>query len=249
VQGGVATRFQRSPTNSEGAFSSSSSPLAWLPVAAALLGTGWGSNQITPMLLVYRHTLALGTGTLEAMFGFYALGLIPGLLLAGPLSDARGRHDRGGKQRRLAALLKTLGMPPGTAADHLRYQLLHTTAAAVIEARRFNARDAMMVVHAFGGHGGGYDAYAEFADAIGATPERGHITLARDAGMVRLSVGWIDGVALSRGVATISRFGARDLECTDDVLNCLLRSGSHLCLARRLAGARTSTRGRGCAPG
>ena len=44
------------------------------------------------MLLVYRHTLGLGTGTLEAMFGFYALGLIPGLLLAGPLSDARGRR-------------------------------------------------------------------------------------------------------------------------------------------------------------
>lgn len=29
---------------------------------------------------------------LEAMFGLYALGLIPGLLLAGPLSDARGRR-------------------------------------------------------------------------------------------------------------------------------------------------------------
>ena len=66
--------------------------LLWLPVAAVLLGTGWGANQFTPMLLVYRQTLALGTGTLEAMFGLYALGLIPGLLLAGPLSDARGRR-------------------------------------------------------------------------------------------------------------------------------------------------------------
>ncbi|MGI8505375.1 MAG: hypothetical protein ACR2MK_00975 [Solirubrobacteraceae bacterium] len=66
--------------------------MAWLPVAAVLLGTGWGSNQITPMLLVYRHQLGLGTGTLEAMFGLYALGLIPGLLLAGPLSDAVGRR-------------------------------------------------------------------------------------------------------------------------------------------------------------
>jgi Major Facilitator Superfamily len=66
--------------------------LAWIPIAAVLLGTGWGANQFTPMLLVYRQTLALGTGTLEAMFGLYALGLIPGLLLAGPLSDARGRR-------------------------------------------------------------------------------------------------------------------------------------------------------------
>ncbi|HEY7690773.1 MAG TPA: MFS transporter [Gaiellaceae bacterium] len=65
---------------------------AWLPVAAALVGAGWASNQFTPMLLVYGRGLGLGTGTLEAMFGFYALGLIPGLLLAGPVSDARGRR-------------------------------------------------------------------------------------------------------------------------------------------------------------
>jgi MFS family permease len=67
-------------------------PAVWLPIAAILLGTGWGSNQFTPMLLVYSHALGLGTGTLEALFGAYALGLIPGLLLAGPLSDARGRR-------------------------------------------------------------------------------------------------------------------------------------------------------------
>jgi hypothetical protein len=65
----------------------------WLPVAAVLLGAGWGSNQFTPMLLVYHQKLGLTTGTLEAMFGAYALGLIPGLLLGGPLSDARGRRQ------------------------------------------------------------------------------------------------------------------------------------------------------------
>src|SRR5438477_521180 len=69
------------------------SRFAWLPVAAASMGAGWGSNQFTPMLLVYRQALGLGTGTLEAMFGFYALGLIPGLLLAAARSDARGRRN------------------------------------------------------------------------------------------------------------------------------------------------------------
>ena len=64
----------------------------WMAVAAVLVGAGWGSNQFTPMLLVYRHALGLGAGSLEAMFGVYALGLIPGLFLAGPLSDARGRR-------------------------------------------------------------------------------------------------------------------------------------------------------------
>ncbi|MGH9103477.1 MAG: MFS transporter [Acidimicrobiales bacterium] len=61
-------------------------------MALALCGIGWGSNQITPLLLVYGKTLGLGTGTLEALFGIYALGLIPALLLAGPVSDARGRR-------------------------------------------------------------------------------------------------------------------------------------------------------------
>jgi MFS family permease len=65
----------------------------WVRAGAALFGAAWGSNQFTPMLLVYRQQLGLSTGTLEALFGVYALGLIPGLLIAGPLSDARGRRS------------------------------------------------------------------------------------------------------------------------------------------------------------
>jgi Major Facilitator Superfamily len=64
----------------------------WMTMAAILVGAGWASNQFTPMLLVYRHALDLGAGSLDAMFAVYALGLIPGLFLAGPLSDARGRR-------------------------------------------------------------------------------------------------------------------------------------------------------------
>lgn len=61
-------------------------------MALLLTGVGWGSNQITPMLLVYQRTLSLSTGTVEAMFGVYALGLVPALLVTGPVSDARGRR-------------------------------------------------------------------------------------------------------------------------------------------------------------
>jgi hypothetical protein len=73
--------------------STPANPRAWLAPAAVLAGTGWGANQFAPMLLVYRHHLGLSTGTVEALFGVYALGLIPGLLLAGPISDARGRRQ------------------------------------------------------------------------------------------------------------------------------------------------------------
>jgi MFS family permease len=80
----------------------------WVPAAAVLVGTGWGSNQVTPMLLVYGQHLGLSGGTVEAMFGVYALGLIPGLLLAGPLSDARGR-------RRLAIAAASLSLAASVA--------------------------------------------------------------------------------------------------------------------------------------
>jgi len=72
--------------------SSRSAGRAWIPVAVVLGGIGWGSNQISPVLLVYSRTLGLGTGTLDALFGVYIVGLIPGLLLTGPISDARGRR-------------------------------------------------------------------------------------------------------------------------------------------------------------
>ena len=72
----------------------------WMAVAAVLVGAGWGSNQFTPMLLVYRDALGLSAGSLEAMFGVYALGLIPGLLLAGPLLGRQGAPPAGARPRR-----------------------------------------------------------------------------------------------------------------------------------------------------
>jgi MFS family permease len=67
-------------------------PVTLTAATAALFGVGWGANQFAPMLLVYHRDLGVGEATLEAMFGVYALGLIPGLLIGGPLSDRVGRR-------------------------------------------------------------------------------------------------------------------------------------------------------------
>jgi hypothetical protein len=42
---------------------------SWLPVGFAMLVVGWGANQFSPMLLVYRAQLGLSAGTLALLFG------------------------------------------------------------------------------------------------------------------------------------------------------------------------------------
>jgi MFS family permease len=60
-------------------------------VAVGICAVGWGANQFAPMLVWYREELHLSMATVQATFGMYSLGLVPGLLLGGPLSDRRGR--------------------------------------------------------------------------------------------------------------------------------------------------------------
>jgi hypothetical protein len=57
-----------------------------------MFAVGWGANQFSPMLIVYRHELRLSAGAVAGLFLVYALALIPGLLIGGPASDRFGRR-------------------------------------------------------------------------------------------------------------------------------------------------------------
>lgn len=65
-------------------------PLWWAAVAL-LFGAAFGTNVATPLLSIYRENLQLGPSDVNAIFGVYALGLAPSLLLGGPASDRYGR--------------------------------------------------------------------------------------------------------------------------------------------------------------
>ena len=69
-----------------------SAPAAWVRVAFVMFAVGWGANQFSPMLIVYRLVLGLGPGEIAGLFAIYAATLIPGLLAGGPLSDRFGRR-------------------------------------------------------------------------------------------------------------------------------------------------------------
>src|ERR1700721_3790393 len=65
---------------------------AWVRIAFAMFAVGWGANQFSPMLIVYRHELRLSTGAVAGLFLVYALTLIPGVFIGGPASDRFGRR-------------------------------------------------------------------------------------------------------------------------------------------------------------
>ena len=67
-------------------------PASWTRVAFAMFSVGWGANQFSSMLVVYRHALGLGAGVIAGLFAIYAVALVPGLLVGGPASDRFGRR-------------------------------------------------------------------------------------------------------------------------------------------------------------
>lgn len=64
-----------------------------LPAVLVLLfATGWAANHFTAMLPVLASSEGLGRAALDGAFGIYAVGLLPGLLGGGSLSDRLGRR-------------------------------------------------------------------------------------------------------------------------------------------------------------
>ncbi|MCR3750301.1 MFS transporter [Lentzea californiensis] len=70
---------------------------AWARPAAAVFVVGWGANMFASLLHAYTH---LSGTQANGLFGAYALGLIPALLIAARVSDRVGR-----RRALLAALL------------------------------------------------------------------------------------------------------------------------------------------------
>jgi MFS family permease len=65
---------------------------SWIAVAAAMFCCGWGGNQFTPLLVMYRETAGYSVLTVDEFLGAYVVGLAPALLIVGGLSNRYGRR-------------------------------------------------------------------------------------------------------------------------------------------------------------
>lgn len=95
-----------------------------------------------------------------------------------------------GKRARLKFLCETLGLaqePP----LQIRYQLLHRAVSAVLEARQFNARYAMMIVHSFSPEKAWLADYEAFLELFGVSARPGQLVELPGVPMLRLFAGWV----------------------------------------------------------
>ena len=105
-------------------------------------------------------------------------------------------HDMGGKKVRLKFLCEVLQLDVNK-IDHIRYQLLHRTASAIIEAKKFNARNALMLVHAFKKTKENYDqSFRDYGQYLGLFRAKGKpdsIVRGGNIDGINLYFGWVKG--------------------------------------------------------
>jgi hypothetical protein len=77
-----------------------------------------------------------------------------------------GNDPSNGKLERLEFLISDLQLNQDEVLN-IRYQLLHRTVSAMLEAKNINAPNALMLVHSFSDSYLGFEDYLEFARLLG----------------------------------------------------------------------------------
>jgi hypothetical protein len=98
-----------------------------------------------------------------------------------------------GKAKRIEYILSLLGI--SSVSDTTRYQLLHRTASAIIEAHRFNAAHAVMLVHSFSQSSEWFQDYAAFVSLMGGSAAEDSIVSVGSRSGVSLHLAWVRGNA------------------------------------------------------
>lgn len=156
------------------------------------------------LLLAFpEHQVALPGGSRPSQNDIWVLARAGGNLVSiavegkvaepfGPTLEEWFGDASPGKSSRLKYLCGELGLPeelPGT----VRYQLLHRSVSALIEARRFGAQHAVMLVHSFSQSHQWLEDYTAFAALLGAKATVNQVVSVGQRGGVELHLGWVCG--------------------------------------------------------
>jgi len=160
-------------------------------------------HSVEFLLGIPEYQVPLPGGSTASQNDIYVLGKSRGELISiavegkvsepfGDLVSKWGKEMTYSKEKRLNYLLDKLGLS-GLDVSHIRYQLLHRTASALIEADRFCADHALMLVHTFSQTHEWFDDYVAFAKLFNIDAKLDTIHYAGNKNGKELYLGWVTG--------------------------------------------------------
>jgi len=161
-------------------------------------------GEVEPLIIVPEHKTPLPGGRRESQSDVFMLARHANGTMActiegkvdepfGPTVGQQMIDASSGQKQRMEYLCHRLRLT--TCPDQIHYQLLHRTVSALIEADRFHASDAAMIVHSFSPTERWFDAFTAFVELLGgSTPRVGEPIVLPNAGK-RLILGWAKGDA------------------------------------------------------
>ena len=158
-------------------------------------------GEVEPLIVVPEHKTPLPGGRRESQADVFLLarhsqGTIACTIegkVDEPFGPTVGQQIAGasdGRKARLAFLCEKLGL--AACPDDVRYQLLHRSVSALIEADRFCSADAAMIFHSFSPDLRWFDAFAAFVELLGGTAVPGEPIVIEGLER-RLILGWACG--------------------------------------------------------
>ncbi len=172
-------------------------------VKSVLRVAGKPFSELEPLLILPEHKVSLPGRSTPSQSDIWTLAKsetqLFSITVEGKVSESFGEpvnrwilEDSNGKQERLEFLLKTLVIRSDFDKT-IRYQLLHRTASAVIEAERFLASHAMVIIHSFSPKNEWFDDFKKFVSLFGATPEIDSVVSTKLSNGMPLHFVWVHG--------------------------------------------------------
>ena len=162
------------------------------------------TRSATMLLAIPEHKVPLAGGARASQTDLWVLARTPEGLLSiavegkvnesfGPTVGEWRTDSSAGKQQRWLALCKLLEIDQQCDLA-ARYQLFHRTASALIEAKRFFARGAVVLVHSFSEGSDSFRDFQHFVQLMGGRIERsGQLVSVPAREGIHLSFGWAQG--------------------------------------------------------
>ena len=174
----------------------------WPAPVAAALNHDPELRDLDLLLALPEHEVPLPGGVRASQTDLFVLaratsGLVT-IAVEGKAAEPFGHQtvsewraeDTAGRKKRLAFLLDVLQLEDDERLATIRYQLLHRTASAVIESRRYGARHAVMLVHSFSPTDAWLDDFKAFARLYAIDADAGVVVHAAQLDGVTLHLGW-----------------------------------------------------------